>query len=928
MEHYLHAAQRQQDYQGDQGRRWSMDAVRRPDYKRKRSSVPDGRLSWDHSESGLGSAPLAYRRPGGSQSSLSRSRSTEVLSRGPLTPGSTSRRSPAETARSISSRSNPPGFRSEWSFANSYVNSPAQEPSTLPASPQSRSRPLSASIPRDSILCSPLTQPQAWYASHPALFEEDDAAYRSNTPATVRPVSGALQPIMERASMDQDTSLADSSVFFYDRFRFSGVSISSEPITSHPKGSPPPIARVDPLTWPRYTDVSSHGNPTAGFKPKELIITRSPSFVASKEHRTLSRSSSVPLLSLVPAQPEERIQRERQARADLELARPQSSDRAYLASTRSFYQGAVPAQQSSEGSTLAFDSSEKKRDSTRIDETTEIVGDSAKSIPVPSSSELRHHRSVPAEIHIFRPSNLAALPVEEEEYGLVSRFARGSPSLSSPESDPTTSTLPQTYTSTVPAPPKHFKSSAEVEADQSLGSSSLSAPRSTASAATRSSETIHLVQWQVATTDSGGMRESEEIFRPLGLAHTLWGASSETGLIMGALASTAVAEEAKSRRSTLERMPETPLKGPASGMEWNKRPESDVGNGTVRAPATGDRIGLGITLPMPSIGQEASYVGYPAIQPSELSIQRKYYSDQQVDRTKTGTIPSQQFEKASLPSGMDRSVLELELEHGSIDGQNRRRAGEGTPFHDGTRSSSLRRHHQQGSGVRAVHVRHSTPRLDTIADHPARHYANDPTVDGLATPSPKPESVGVAGRADVEVTHRDTSGSANGCRVGKLHLCFLGTPLAIFLIIYQALFFTFEAPYLWIAISPALPLIAAALFVLLDALMIHVHLVRALPIQMLLCLLTLTILLSYCIGMSVLMIAKLADSPDRGVSAPGIHFDRGRSSASGKDAVQETLRDMPMPLLLAVIGILATIIGAVGGIWLWWTSLHRRQRDV
>ncbi|KAJ9474893.1 Palmitoyltransferase [Pseudozyma hubeiensis] len=306
---------------------------------------------------------------------------------------------------------------------------------------------------------------------------------------------------------------------------------------------------------------------------------------------------------------------------------------------------------------------------------------------------------------------------------------------SSPESNKVRSTLSPSGEHGSTTSSKARSSSSPSSGDHN----SLSAPRSAASADSRSSEAVEVVPWQVATTDSDGVRKSEEIFRPLSLIQSRRGSSNT--VIPGILPS--AADSTGSQTSTIRKMPPTPLKG-VSGREWASRSSHEDVNmdSDMFSTLTGEGIGLVMTI-------------------------------------------------------------------------------------------------------------------------------------------------------------------------------------------YQSLFFIFEAPYWWITFSPALPLAAAALFLLSDGLIIQLLLQRRSNGHLLLCSLTVSVLsLLYCVVLSVWITMRLIRSPDKGASAPGIHFDRSRDTVVDGSAAQEVLRDMPMPVVLAGVGIIGVVVDAGAAMWLWWRRSGCRHGDV
>ncbi|CDW99027.1 hypothetical protein [Sporisorium scitamineum] len=847
----------------------------------------------------------------------------DVQLRDPLSPVTASRRSLAGSSPSQPNTPSGPDV-ADWSFISTYLNSYPDNVSTWPGSPLARSRPGSGSVSRDSTIRSPLAQSYVWSTLPRRSSQDDDGEPRSYTAATVRPGSGLLEPIFEGDATDPSTSLGDTSAFVFDRYHFSSTSTRPEPSCTGPRSSSTPLMHSEVAagrisrTSSRHTDASGEGS-TARFTPKQLLL-------------------AVPLLQLEVA----RSNRVPEPDSDgLETpSSPLSSCRAYLTPTASFSDGASPTpREAPRPSTLAViddgaaepDPSHDDRDpqmsSALLAETSSARGHCHVSL---NSS---HSKPVPAEIRICWPTNLSAASVEEvnspSRYGLTrsptSRTSHWQPS----RTDSTALTTPQ-----------KSQAATEADADRHLRADSLSPPRSATSAAsaeTQSSETVELVPWQVATTDSAGTRRSEEIFRPLSMTQSMsrsgLGSSRDT-VMSKAIARTTATD---SRRSTLQ----TPqLKG-GSDFLWGRMEAEDrhsLGQGRPSADLSQLRsVETGFDCARKVAG---TAIGRLACEQTEA---RPSYRQAGLDEAEHSRSSSGGYTIASPPGGVDR--LLFELKQGSIDSRHRKN----TYYHDhggpayvhrrsstlnnitiGPRSSSIRRRHQSVD-VEAQQRRRFVADpgiaigLTSVAEQPAER-CSEPTAASLSGHDPM-----IAGYADAarrpkrNVANSDAFQNAAARAHGSttLHSPSLAMFLSAFIVFYQVFFFTFEASYLWSAISPALPLVGAALFLVLNVLVLQINLLPSLRTSLLPWSTTLLVLvMAYCSSLSALMIARLAQSPDRGASAPGIHFHRARSSKGS--ALREVLRDLPFPAILFVLG----IVGLVAGIVL--TArllLNRRQRQ-
>lgn len=284
---------------------------------------------------------------------------------------------------------------------------------------------------------------------------------------------------------------------------------------------------------------------------------------------------------------------------------------------------------------------------------------------------------------------------------------------------------------------------------------------------------------------------------------------------------------------------------------------------------------------------------------------------------------------ASPPGGIDR--LLFELEHGSIDSLQRRDTalqshGNGAYAHRrsstlnnisiGPRSSSMRRRHQSfdfeaQQRCRSVADHGRAIGLEPVVEHPTALRTKSELGSRARLPL-KREDTDAAPPPKRDIARGDASRNAPARlhRLGRLHSPVLTNTLSAFIVIYQALFFTFEASFLWNVISPTLPLVAAALFLVLDMLVLQTRLIPSVRRDLFLWeAVTLVFAMAYCSSMSAFKIVEFVRSPDRGAAAPGIHFHPARSG--GGDPLQEVLRDTPFSAALFATGILGVIVGLV-----------------
>lgn len=854
----------------------------------------------------------------------------------------------------------------DWSFLHAYLQSSSENSPALPRSPWTGRRPSSAGTLHEPSARSPLSRSHE-RDSWPDNIEDYALGNTPISPATARPGSAALDTIIEGASLDHDVSLAETSVFGFDRYRFSSVSTRSEPTGTSPRSSPVPATQSGILTDRTsrassvLSDASSHGG-TGGFRPKPLILRRNSRSAdpAAQASSRLSRSFSVPMLMLEMTPTDDDSQLERQGRTRSETAGSPSSGREYLTPTPTF--GVGTASKPSDASTHEQQTGTAFREAASpavIQSPLNRAPNEPGSSTTPHTSHVDYatpRKHAPSTIKISGASNSALVIAEHADVGDSSE----EPSLPANMGSSTLSPAAAATNTT----PRKSQSSSDTDPDQSLRSDSLSPPRSAASAETRSSGTIELVPWQVATTDSTGPRRSEEIFRPLSMALSMSrsGAGSSRDTSTSRTARQAAMADVGSRRSTIK-MPGTPLKG-GTDFIWG-RPESVARSSretaelaAASASAASSRrpshIGLGFSVPRPSVGSEQMHGPYPDFYPAATDVKPEVREGgHQSNRSGSRNSTARDYRISSPPGAMKR--LLFELEHGSNDSQLARAAAQqqATPpdgFYDSSgtgtieqdkqhqrsvtlssisilpRTSSMRRRNQsvdmderrssaRASGLGAV------AGLETLIEHPF--------VPDHASAPPRQR------KADDELRHR-TEDEATGDNANILKSIFkraarrevesrgLRIALQLHIIVYQTLFFTFESPYVWNSISIALPLVAAALFLILDMLILQMYLLKGEQHKLYLFFLSLSAFaLAYCSAMCALKIVLLTRTADLGASSPGIHLHRNRTPDG--NAFQQVLRDVPWSAVLFLLGVIGTLISSILSVSM--VMMHRRRRE-
>ena len=502
-------------------RRWSVDAVKRTDNKGNATWSKQDRLSRSLSghlpylkitpQTGTRYAVQSPRTP-----SLGRPQPHDTPLRGSVSPTTHPRTSPA---RMCLSQPNTPSGQDAIDGSSLLVYLSNDHGLTSPWSESAlpRTRPESRSFAGEFSALSPRAtsrSPSATQTNSHHDDDEDDAS-RPYTPATVRPGSAALEPIIEVAASDQDVSLGDTSAFVFDRYRFSSNSSRSEPAGTSAPASPT-SARRSAASTSRTSRSSSPQDGSAGFRPKQFLLqgvleSSEQSTDKTGHSRKLSRSFSVPLLELESTQPKRRFKASGMDEAQSVIAEsPPSPSGTYTTPTAGMSEKLSPSW-GCKGPTMSASAAEKG-----ILADSDAGGDPSSTVTTETGSvcELSDpptSKSIPTEIRVFEPSGCSSFHINDDD---------GATQHTPPRSRSTDCTSWRQSDSVLPATRRKEQTCGEGEADQTLRADSLSPPRSAASAETRSSENIELVPWQIATTDSASTRRSEEIFRPLSMAQS------------------------------------------------------------------------------------------------------------------------------------------------------------------------------------------------------------------------------------------------------------------------------------------------------------------------------------------------------------------------------------------------------------------------
>ncbi|SPC63182.1 uncharacterized protein UHOD_06507 [Ustilago sp. UG-2017b] len=935
----------QGDHRSDSDRRWSSDEVSRPNLDsyglagcHRRTSSNLARHQQTLPTTGARRKASLQHEPDLARA-LRQSQPSDSLHFGSLSPAADARRLSGSPIRAFP---NSPLVldADDWSFLSSYLQSSPDSWARLPRSPLTGRGLSSSGAYHDHTTRSPLFQASgvdSWQMQN----AEEGSTHQLLTPTTARPGSAGLDTIIEGASVDHDVSLADTSAFVFDRYRFSSVSTRSEPIGISPCSSPVPATQSGVLTGrtsresSAFSDASSHGI-AGGFRPKPLILrhhSRSTDPIARASSR-LWHSTSVPMLMLetTPTESSPRFDRPDTSRS--ETAGSPSLGRDYLTPTLTSNLTLGDAIVSAPPEVSRRDWQAERLDPSQVisPRTTHTQANLATKGPRTSrQADCNESESVtprtrePATINVSGPSSFTSVIVQDDNFADQSREELPLPILEGSSPLSPTKALGNTT-------PRKSQSSSDADPDQSLRSESLSPPRSAASAETRSSGTVELVPWQVATTDSVGPRRSEEIFRPLSMAMSMSrsGAGSSRDTITSRTArQTAAAAEAGSYRTTFQ-MPGTPLKGGTDFIWGRAEYEARSSRETAGSNAgTGSRrpshVGLGFSVPRPSITLQQNSSPYPDADPNVGGEQ--IHSDSKSSQAMDSRERLTRGYRISSPSGAMKRLL-FELEHGSKDSQLARAAQPQDPSsHEASNTPSTEvadatgAHHQRSATLSSISI---LPRTSSIR---RRHQSIDVdgrqrstqasdlgAVSGLDILSEDPGARSISSnatqqpKAKDEHSHRaedeaDVSDSMPA-RIAKraIYNSGLRVTLQLYTAVHQALFFAFESPYLWTSISPALPLVAAAFFLVLDTLIVRMYMLRGEQKKLFISFIAvLTLAMAYCSAMCAFKIVLLTRTADLGASSPGIHFHRGRSQDG--NAFQQVLRDMPLSAVLFLLGV-------------------------
>lgn len=441
------------------------------------------------------------------------------------------------------------------------------------------------------------------------------------------------------------------------------------------------------------------------------------------------------------------------------------------------------------------------------------------------------------------------------------------------------------------------------DSDTTTGSPLNPSPRShlAASVNTHSSSTVELIPWQVQTTGSEES-PSEEIFRPLSEMRSVRSCEAGDTPLSGSFARTMVTDM-MALRSTFQ-MPDTPLSGGAGFARdrWSRdRTSMPMKQGWITTSQGHRYTVLDFSFPMPPGGRGVDRMSCPPgrVQPGLEWRRPKLRSD-------------------DLGNSVGRSSVVLhpacvELEHGlteegcshSQTQHLRRSTLDSSPTHH--RSASIR--HRPRTSDPQHHHRSVLDHTTTVVLGPvSEHFMRGPDLSHTSRrTSISPRAIRTAFASDW--SHHDTSTHSSIRNRGR-RLSFATVPacsrfiifLEVVLILYQGLFIVFETPYLWQAVSPAIALLAAALFLSLDALIMHIHR-RHFTFSPLLLYFSILLVstMAYCIATTTFKIVTLTQSDDMGATAPGIHFQRSRAREG--NAFEQLMLDMPVDMLVVVIGL-------------------------
>jgi hypothetical protein len=454
------------------------------------------------------------------------------------------------------------------------------------------------------------------------------------------------------------------------------------------------------------------------------------------------------------------------------------------------------------------------------------------------------------------------------------------------------------------------KGSVDVGSEARLRAVSLSPRRSSGSGETRSSETIELVPWQVATTDTASTRRSEEIFRPLSQALTMsrGGAGSSRDTIGSINLRRLNRDDGTPALSPLQ----TPLKGEShfvwSTLDGDRRAFlDDVDAHVAQTEANGSRVGLGMVTPAQSVGVRPGEYVYPDM------AER---TDADRPRVQPGISYARENRIAGPPGAVSRLLLELQgnssLPAAQISDWNAlSSAAPAGITHDRNEPRSVL-HHRSATVAgplilprqSSIRRRHLSVQLDQLPRSSlGEHVLDVPEIPEASTPS-----------SEVAVTKRS--------RVGNFHHTrWCSYTVQAVMLVYQAVFFTFEAARPWHSLSPAVPLVAAGMFLVLDLLMVQMLTFQAMRARLFVWLACASVpTLAYCAAVCAVDIARLT-SDDLGASSAGIHLHPSRSGG----ALADVLQDVPMTAVLFVVGALAASVVLAGLVVVGVVALRRRR---
>lgn len=741
-----------------------------------------------------------------------------------------------------------------------------ESPRSLTRSPSVNGR-----FPRTSASPSLLDHPFAWRPPSEAFADTGGASGRTHTPTTPRPESRALDTIIEAAY--QDTSMAETSVFGLDHSRLSSFSSLSAPNPGSPDGSwarrspPYAVSRSTSRASSRRIDASPSAS-TPTFRPKQLLLIGSP-----RRHSSQLAPSPSSLLTFGTSHaPQSPSWGARALRLEPALSPRSSRSRLEQSSQRdATNEGTTksqhPAAQRSDATacgTFISAADPKSWDAALTFQRLDHIHDKKNHDPHPALAS-GGFQGVSSEISLI-PSATSDHPDE---------------TLKCMHPPSTSSHRPIAVISpTEPVSAVNGRIGSEVGGERGLRAVSLSPRRSSGSGETRSSETIEFVPWQVATTDTASTRRSEEIFRPLSQALTMSrsGAGSSRDTIGSVHLRRLNRDDATPALSPLQ----TPLKA-ESHFRWSTI-DAD------RRTALDDVV----------VREASGCVELEIAASAPVQERAKSRGEDWI---------------AGPPGAVGRLLLELQ---GSTLAAAQISNGNGPGF--AVAGSAHSRNEPRG----VVHHRSTTvagplilPRQSSIRrrhlsvqlDQPHRSTLGEQVLPlpALALPPDSPNT-------KAALTKRSRLGNFHHTRWGRY-------TLQAVLLFYQAGFFTFEAARLWHSLSPAIPLVAAGMFLVLDLLMVQMRTFQAMRTRLFVWLACGAVpTLGYCAAVCAVDIALLASNDQE--TEVGIHFRPGSSGGTLADVLQ----DVPMTAVLFVVGALAALI-VLAGLVVVGVVARRRRRE-